>query len=67
MHLHVVFFVLYPGPVIDSRGNEAQSEYWPVRMDEYYHAANHQEAEIKTIDGWNHPEGVAQAVRGMVL
>lgn len=50
-----------PGPVINSRGRVAQTRYWPVRLDEYYHAANHTGSPIATIDGWDDPDAVAEA------
>lgn len=41
-----------PGPVVDAEGREMQAQYWPVRMDEYYHAANHRNAPIRTTGAW---------------
>lgn len=48
-----------PGPVVNSAGRFVQQDYWPVRMKEYYHAANHTGAPIHEIDGWEWPDRVA--------
>lgn len=55
-----------PGPVISSSGRTAQRQYWPVRLDEYYHAANHMSAPIDTVDGWNDPDAVLRAAMAAV-
>lgn len=47
-----------PGPVIDSGGHVVRSEYWPVKLQDYYLEANHLNAPIETIDGWEYPERV---------
>lgn len=44
-----------PGPVINSSGRFVQAHYWPVRMKEYYHAANHMHSPIIEGDYWEHP------------
>lgn len=41
-----------PGPVLDPSGNPMESTYWPVRMAEYYHAANHTGSPIFTTGSW---------------
>lgn len=51
-----------PGPVIDSSGRRAADDYWPVRLAEYYEAANHMGAPIRTVDGWENPNAVVEAV-----
>lgn len=50
-----------PGPVITSRGQKVANDYWRVRMDDYYRAANHTGSPIVEIDGWEHPDGVVEA------
>lgn len=52
-----------PGPVIDSSGTLVRTERWKVRMDEYYHAANHTGSPIDSLDAWEHPERVLDYVR----
>lgn len=48
-----------PGPVVDSQGRTVAKEYWPVRMDEYYHAANHMGSPIECAPyAWDDPEAV---------
>ena len=48
-----------PGPVVDSSGRTVASDYWPVRMDEYYHAANHMGSPIECAPyAWDDPEAV---------
>lgn len=49
-----------PGPVIDSHGRRVQADYWPVRWQEYYVAANHTGAGLRRIDGWEHRDAVVQ-------
>jgi hypothetical protein len=39
-----------------------QPAYWPVRLDEYYRAANHTGSAIETVDGWERPERVLERV-----
>ena len=55
-----------PGPVIDSRGRKARDAYWPVRLAEYYHAANHTGAPIEVVDGWDDVEAVATGAARML-
>lgn len=55
-----------PGPVIASNGRIAEHEYWPCKLQEYYHSANHMNAPIVTVDGWEHPERVRQTAREMM-
>lgn len=50
-----------PGPVVDGRGRMAHRQYWPIRLNEYYLAANHMNAPIEVEpDGWHHPLRVAR-------
>lgn len=51
-----------PGPVVDSRGRRVRNDYWPVKLDEYYRAANHTGAPILTLDAWDRPDDVVNAV-----
>lgn len=51
-----------PGPVRDADGRVMQPAYWPVRMEEYYHRANHTRSLIETVDGWEYPERVVRRV-----
>ena len=41
-----------PGPVLDAAGHAMEPAYWPVRLEEYYHAANHLQAPIHVSDAW---------------
>lgn len=52
-----------PGAVRDPRGRVMEPEYWLVRLDEYYHAANHTGAPIIPFDGWEHPGEVVRQVK----
>ena len=48
-----------PGPVLDERGRAMMPEYWPVRWEEYYVAANHMGVHMERVyDGWTNPEKV---------
>ena len=47
-----------PGPVINSRGQFVSTEYWPVRLQEYYHANNHRGVPITVVNGWEYPQFV---------
>ena len=52
-----------PGPVVNSKGHVAREHYWPVKLDEYYHAANHMDTPIWTYDhAWTEPDGVRDRV-----
>ena len=55
-----------PGPVINSSGRKVQNDYWPVRLDHYYHHANHMHAPITTLDGWDDPDLVAATARELL-
>jgi hypothetical protein len=44
-----------PGPVLDPQGKVMEPAYWPVRMEEYYHAANHMDSPIWTSHAWEDP------------
>lgn len=47
-----------PGPVVSAEGRTIQAAYWPVKFAEYYEAANHTNAPLEMIDGWERPEAV---------
>ena len=47
-----------PGPVLDDRGRAMESRYWPVRREEYYYKANHQNVRIHEVSQWDEPERV---------
>lgn len=51
-----------PGPVINSSGRVAHRGYWPVKLDEFYQAANHTGAPIYVIDAWENPQAAVDAV-----
>lgn len=51
-----------PGPVITSSGRKTRDKRWPVRFEEYYEAANHTDAPLSQVDGWEHPERIAGRV-----
>lgn len=51
-----------PGPVIDSSGRVAHREYWPVRWQEYYHAANHTGSPILETGDWLFPKLVRDRI-----
>ena len=56
-----------PGPVIDSHGRQARKEYWPVRMAEYYHAANHKAAPIyECATAWDEPATVRETIERII-
>jgi len=51
-----------PGPVLDSDGHQTMPIYWPIRLDRYYHQANHMHAPIRVVpNGWERPEDVLAA------
>lgn len=56
-----------PGPVRDTSGHVFRRQYWPVRWREYYEAANHQNAPLEMIDGWEHPERVVRRVAQIII
>jgi len=49
-----------PGAVRDPEGRAMEPHYWPVRWKEYYVSANHRNAHLEMIDGWEHPERVVE-------
>lgn len=55
-----------PGPVVTTDGRVAQDQYWPVRLDEYYHAANHTHAPIHVSRDWLYPKEVRNAALGVL-
>lgn len=52
-----------PGPVVSAEGNVIQKAYWPVKFEEYFAKANHTNAHIEMLDGWENPERVLQRAR----
>ena len=55
-----------PGPVRNALGDPVQPSYWPVRMDEYYHAANHRGSPITVCDHWHDPDKVQEAISDLL-
>lgn len=56
-----------PGPVIELNGKRSAKRYWPVRLEEYYLAANHLKAPIRLLPhGWERPEDVIAEVLGII-
>lgn len=55
-----------PGPQLDPEGEVLKDAYWPVRFDEYYAKANHMNAPITMVDGWNDLDAVVAAVEAML-
>jgi len=56
-----------PGPVINSKGRQAAAQYWPIRMDEYYHAANHKGAPIyECSTAWDEPATVRLLIESLL-
>ena len=50
-----------PGPVVDDTAKMVKKAYWPIRLQHYYHEANHMGAPITLLrDGWDRPEDVAR-------
>lgn len=50
-----------PGPLYDEGEPIEGTEYWPIRLREYYHKANHTGARIEMLpDGWGDPSGVVR-------
>ena len=41
-----------PGPVVDSAGVAMEPGYWAVRLEEYYHSANHMGSPIHVSNAW---------------
>lgn len=52
-----------PGPVVDEHGTVLRQRYWPVRLQRYYLAANHLNSPIYTVDGWEDPKKVVDAIK----
>jgi hypothetical protein len=54
-----------PGPVLDGE-RQTMPAYWPIRLEKYYHAANHMHAPIRVVPhGWERPEDVLAAALEM--
>lgn len=56
-----------PGPVITSSGRKVADQRWPVRMDKYYHAANHTGSLIESMNGWEYPAEIVTEVREILV
>jgi hypothetical protein len=51
-----------PGPVVDDLGRTIDTEYGPIRLNEYYMAANHRSVPIEMVHhAWTSPGSVACA------
>lgn len=51
-----------PGPVLNGDGSQAFPRYWPIRLQKYYHDANHTNAPIRVVpNGWEQPRDVLRA------
>ena len=55
-----------PGPVLDDHGRAMEPRYWPVRREEYYHKANHQNVRIHEASQWNDPELVKEKAHAIL-
>lgn len=56
-----------PGPVKEVDGRISAPAYWPVRMDEYYHAANHRRVLIHEHPfAWVYPDDVRTIVEDLL-
>lgn len=55
-----------PGPVVSAEGRVIQKAYWPVKWEHYYLAANHTNARLEMIDGWDNPERVLQRAKELL-
>ena len=56
-----------PGPVINSQGQRVADKYWHIRMDEYYHAANWQNAPIYLAPyAWSEPYTVRAMIQELL-
>jgi hypothetical protein len=55
-----------PGPVVESDGREAATDYWPVHMDRY-ERENHCDVDIRQVhDAWENPAIVAVQAKDMM-
>ncbi len=55
-----------PGPVVDATGHAMEPAYWPVRLEEYYHAANHLQAPIHVSNAWQCQELLKEEICGIL-
>lgn len=55
-----------PGPVLDVAGHAMEPAYWPVRLEEYYYAANHLQAPIHVSNAWRFQEGLKEEICELV-
>lgn len=55
-----------PGPQLDPLGRVMEEAYPPVKLEEYYQAANHSGSMIATVDGWDDPCGVAGVASDLI-
>ena len=56
-----------PGPATDDAGKVVAPKFWPVRMNEYYHKANHKNVRIVFMpNGWEAPREVARRAMQLV-
>jgi ADP-heptose:LPS heptosyltransferase len=56
-----------PGPARNAQGKVEHEEYWHVRLDEYYHQANHTNAPLHFMsDGWGDPSAVVAHAEGIL-
>ena len=55
-----------PGAVLGSGGQVLEPSYWPVRLEEYYHRANHTNSPIHVSDAWRSPNLVLEKIRDIL-
>ncbi len=55
-----------PGPVRNGEGHVVHDQYWPVRMDEYYHAANHTGSPLHVSEHWWSPDRLLEEVDALL-
>ncbi len=55
-----------PGPVLDAAGHAMEPAYWPVRLEEYYHAANHLQVPIHVSNAWQFRKLLKEEICGVL-
>ncbi len=55
-----------PGAVRDAEGRVLEPAYWPVRLEEYYHRANHTGSPIHVSRAWQFRKLVREEIRGIL-